>query len=112
MVNTTTGRCLVRQTAFRPERWGRTRLRAAAAFFSHLRIRPTLRFRSTTARDRTSSRRICASLRPLGSANPLEERPRDRGRAVVRAVLVVPADRVVRAVAAVVPPAVVVDVVV
>src|ERR1700716_2093509 len=85
MVNTTTGQCLASLTASRRVLLGRTRLRVAAASFRRLLIRRTRRFRSTTARDRTSSRRICASRRHLVSESRLEQRPRDRGKAVVRA---------------------------
>src|SRR5207302_6557622 len=103
MVNTMTGRCLVRQTVFRRERLGQTRLQVAAALFRHRRIRPTLRFRSTTARDQTSSLRTCASPRRLGLGNRPEQRLAVRVRAVVRAVLVAQADQVQWAVAEVAP---------
>src|SRR5258708_27040374 len=99
MVNTTTGQRLASPTASRPELPGRTRSRAAAA--SSLQLQVKRPFRSTTAQDQTSSRRICALPRHLVSGNQLEQQPRDRGRAVVR---VVP---VARAGAEVVPAAVV-----
>src|SRR4030088_1826187 len=102
MVNTTTGQCLASLTASRRVLLGRTRLRVAAASFRRLLIRRTRRFRSTTARGRTSSRRICASRRHLVSESRLEQRPRDRGKAVVRAALADQAGRVELAAAAVV----------
>src|SRR3982074_2167308 len=101
MVNTTTGQCLASLTASRRVLLGRTRLRVAACSFRRLLIRRTRRFRSTTARDRTSSRRICASRRHLVSESRLEQRPRDRGKAVARAALADQAGRVELAAAAV-----------
>src|SRR3982074_3210161 len=101
MGNTTTGQCLASLTASRRALLARTRLRVAAASFRRLLIRRTRRFRSTTARDRTSSRRICASRRHLVSESRLEPRPRDGGKAVVRAALAAQAGRVELAAAAV-----------
>src|SRR6266700_397219 len=108
MVNTTTGRCSGSPTASRQVRLGRTRLRAAAALSRHLPIRLTRRFRSTTARDRTSSRRICASPRHLVLGNQPEDRSRDRDRAEARVVQAGPVEWA----AAGVVPAVAVDAVV
>src|SRR4051794_27190650 len=109
MVNTMTGRCLVRQTAFRPERLGPTRSQVAAALFRPQRERPTRRFRSTIAPGQTSSRRICGLRRRLVLGNRPEERLRDRVRAD-RGGQVGPEDQADRAAVEVVPAAVVVDV--
>src|SRR5258705_7290865 len=100
MVNTTTAQRMPSPTTSAPERPGRTRSRAAAA--SSLQLQVKRPFRSTTAQDQTSSRRICALPRHLVSGNQLEQQP--RGRAVVRVGLVV---LVARAGAEVVPAAVV-----
>src|SRR5437868_2676832 len=121
MVNTMTGRYLASLTASRRERLEPTRLRAAAALFRRLLIpltliAPSRRFRSTTARGRTSSRRTSGSRRRLGLGNRLAQRPRHRGADRARAVLVVLVARVARVVLAApaaaeaVPAAVVVDV--
>src|SRR2546425_9692212 len=92
--------------ASRRVRLGRTRSWVAAALFHHLPIRLTRRFRSTIARDQTSSRRICASPRHLVLGNQPEDRSRDR--AVVKVVQAGPVEWA----AAGVVPAVAVDAVV
>src|SRR5258708_14861501 len=88
MASTPTGRCLARLMASRRERPEPTRLRAAAALFRRLRIRLIRQFRSTTAPDRISSRRIYASRRRLALGNQPERRP--RGRVETKAASVVP----------------------
>src|ERR1700761_528746 len=73
-----TGRCLARLMVFRRVHLGPTRSRAVAVLFRRLQVRPTHPFRSTTALDRISSRRIYASPRRLGLGNRPERWPRDR----------------------------------